>query len=437
MFYYNARWVFALPKGADAMIPGGIIAASSLPMHTLLRRGFARYPYLQHRFFDPQLYLAGLHADRSEKEVINLSSYGWFPTPGVPEYDSSIHGTQADWKMINSQALCSAWAGRAASHPEEIGNATRAAIELQVRMGFDAVILPSPLTRAVNDYEEETRWLDIGLAVCRELRVSLPIFATVAISDIVIRGNDPQQNPFLQLITDQVSAREINGVYIVVEQAATDGYCCHDEDTLLGVLTLVDDLVRGAGLRVVTNYIGSFGPVAHAAGAEVWSTGYYLGQRRLRLSAMEVEDEEERRAYPRYFSAALAGDIGLQRDMDRIIRAGLGPRLFANTNPARPLHQALSAGASVADVPAWQHRISNIQAAAAHYVEVMRMFSGILNTRSPSERVGAVHFWLRRAADLAETVRDAGVRSSRNTELTHQRAWLRSYERWMNVSGKL
>lgn len=436
MFYYNARWKFALPTGASPVVPGGIIAASAVPHHTLIRRGFTRYPYLQHRLFDPQLYLAGLHRDRSPDTILKLSTYGWFPTPGVPAYDSAVHGRQMDWAQAFRNDVLAAWMQAPVYGDVAIRQAVRAAVQVQLDLGCAAVILPSPLTRTVNDYEEELTWLNAGVAICREMRVPVPVFATIAISDIVLRGRTPETQGFLQLVTDQVTAREVAGAYLVIEQGSETGYTCGDRDTLLSVLMIIDDIVRGAGRRVVLNYMGTFGAVAAAAGAEIWTSGYYLGQRALRLAQMEVNEDDERRAYPRYYSMNLAGDIGLQHDLDRIVAAGLGPAVFGNTNPARPLHQALMAGRRVADVGPWEHRVSNITAAAAHYVESARIVGGILDLHNAADRIDYVQNWLDDAVELADRLRGANIRGSANTELGHQRAWLESFERWRTHSGQ-
>ena len=82
MFYYNAKYAFALPGQAPAAIAGGIIAASAMPAGQLVRRDFRKYPYLQHRLFDPQMYLSSLDPNVARKSVVNLASGpGSVPVP--------------------------------------------------------------------------------------------------------------------------------------------------------------------------------------------------------------------------------------------------------------------------------------------------------------------------------------------------------------------
>jgi hypothetical protein len=436
MFYFNVRWAFKLPDDCAVPIPGGVIAASAVPQHGLIRRKFAKFPHLQHRLFDPQLYLAGLSADRSPGAIVKLSSYGWFPTPGVPLYDSSVHGKQSDWTAAFQREILGSWKGHAVRGANEIMAASRTAVQLQLELECDKIILPSPLTNTLTtNYTEELAWLDAGLEVCLELRVHKPIYATIAISDVALRGLDPQANNLLSLITDQVSARNVSGAYIVIEQASEDGYACGDENTLLSLLLLVDDLTRGANLQAIVNYVGGFGAVATAAGAEIWSSGYYLGQRKLRLSEFEVEEDDVRLAYPRYHSLALAGDIGVRDNLEQLVRDGFGRKVLSKTGASEPLHEALTQGVAVDQVPAWAYRPSNITAAAAHYNDTVAKLGSLLDRLTRSERVELVHKWLTRSVEIANELRTAGFRSSRTTELSHQQAWLRAYERWMAIAG--
>src|SRR5713226_4315661 len=88
MFYHNTKYRFALPPGSPETIAGAIVLACAMPEGQLLRRDMRKQPFLQHRMFDPQLYLATLDANTASKSVCNLATWPWFGERGVPQYDS-------------------------------------------------------------------------------------------------------------------------------------------------------------------------------------------------------------------------------------------------------------------------------------------------------------------------------------------------------------
>jgi hypothetical protein len=434
MFYLDTKYRFALPEGCSG-IAGGIIAASAMPAPQLLRRDVRKYPNLQHRLFDPQLYLAGLDPNVARGPVTNLASFAWFGVEDVPGYDSGTHGTIAKWKAQNHEVLIRGWQGRAAAAPADIEAAARSAVEYQLNLGCEGIILAGPLTNiATQQYDAETQWIDAGLAACAELRVALPIYATVALSDTVVRGVDPTGHPLLHTITNQIASRpELAGAYILIEQTTEDGYVCTSRDTLMSLLLLIDDLVRGASRQVIVNYAGTFGAVAHAVGAAIWSSGYYRSQRRLKLADF---DEQVALAKPRYFSFQSAGDIGLESDLLMLYNKGLGSRVLTQSTTGKILIEALKAGTFPASVPQWQYLTSNVDAAAAHYTEVLSSFGTILRSIPQEKKIDLVHRWLKNAAANAETLKQAGIAQKNSyTDVVHQRVWLEVFERWRESAG--
>ncbi|MDB4913924.1 MAG: hypothetical protein JWM95_1568 [Gemmatimonadetes bacterium] len=437
MFYHNTKYKFALPDGSPSGIAGGIIACSAMPSGQLIRRirkDIRKYPYLQHRLYDPQLYLAGLDPNSARGTVAKLASHQWFAHHEVPEYDSEQHGSIKQWKDMHEDALIATW--RRTPVTDQTGRvaAARHAIQHQINLGCDAIILPAPLTNiASQNYQVELAWIDVGIALCREMRVSVPIYATVALSDTVLRGVDPSNNPLLHTITSQIAAREeLDGAYVVVEQAGEEGYACLCRETLLSLLVLTDDLSRGASKQVVVNYMGTVGAVLVAAGATIWSSGYYLSQRRLKL--VDFEDRMGL-AMPRYFSLLLAGDIGLESDIGQAYAAGLGPKILSGTLSGAPLEAALAAKTFPETAPEWFYRSNNITSATAHYNEAAYKIGTILHALDSTRRVEFVERWLRTAAQLAGHVRDSGVVNSSATNLQHQAIWLGAYQEWRTIAG--
>lgn len=430
MFYYNAKYGFSVEAPSAGLIAGGIIAASAILAGELRHRDFRRYPYLQQRLLDPQLYMAGIDRDLDAKKVVRLASYPWFINPSIPEYDSRVHASPKWWKDTFGEALLQAWNGQIPSSPADLERAVRGAVRLQTRLGCTGIILPGPLTTiADQSFDTETRWIDCGAEICAEERVSLPVFATVALSEAVLHGVPPAQHPLIHTISNQISTRrEISGIYIVVEQAEANSYVWTSRDALRAILMLIDDIVRGAGKQAIVNYFGTFGAVAAAAGAQVWSSGYYLSQRRLNLSALQG------RARPRYYSIRLAGDIGVENDLKRLCEAGLGDRLITGTTADHGLRRALAAGMDTSSVPEWQYTNSNIGAASRHYTELLARHGLNLSSLDPTGRVRAAHQWLRNAVDLANQVARFPVGQGQ-TDTTHQRVWLDVFEEWQRYSG--
>jgi hypothetical protein len=223
---------------------------------------------------------------------------------------------------------------------------------------------------------------------------------------------------------------ELAGAYFVVEQAGEEGYVCTNKDTLLAILIMVDDLTRGAGKRAIVNYLGTFGPITTAAGASVFSTGYYLSQRRLKLSDFEDKDS---RAYPRYLSLRLAGDIGIEDDLATSYST-LGPAVFTDTPVARGLHRAIEQRIPTSRVPEWEYRQQNINTAAAHYNWAMVSVGNNLLAVQASAKRQVAYRWLRAAAREAEALRQAGIDRS-HSDLSHQQVWLRAFEEWIEYAG--
>jgi len=134
-------------------LQGGIIAAAAMPGDQLVRRvraGFRQYPYLQHRLFDPQLYLCGLDKNTSERVVVNLATQPWFTSHKVPAYDSGEHGSMKQYEERYSTALLESWPGEPFQKEDDSERAVRSCIEYQVYVGCEGIILPSPLIKCVD-----------------------------------------------------------------------------------------------------------------------------------------------------------------------------------------------------------------------------------------------------------------------------------------------
>jgi len=73
-----------------------------------------------------------------------------------------------------------------------------------------------------------------------ELRVGVPVLATIAISGVVLKNQPPAANPLLQIATAQVTGRRrVVGACIVIEQADDTTYCLTSADVMYCCLTRV------------------------------------------------------------------------------------------------------------------------------------------------------------------------------------------------------
>jgi hypothetical protein len=261
--------------------------------------------------------------------------------------------------------LVSKWTREAPTGSAAVRKAARAAVEFQLKIDCEAILLAAPLTTIADQtLQGELGWIEAGLEACAELKVDRPIFATIALSEAVLQL-PALKNALIHSFSNTVATRsELSGAYIVLEQSDPGAYFWTGKDPLMSLLVLVDDLHRGAKKRVVVNYVGTFGFVAKAVGAEIWSSGYYLMQRRFSLKG------QSGRAHPRYHSLALAGDIGLSKDLPSLQRAGLAEKLMTPTDADAVLRAALKKGKTPEDVAEWRYAQSNCAAAQKHYLEI-------------------------------------------------------------------
>lgn len=423
---------YKLPLGSGVHPGGSLILASAMPMHQLVRRrlGLAG-DHLEHRLFDPQLYLAGMDAVHCGKHCTNLASYPWFGIAGVEPYDSGEY-SQASWRQATEDAIEDAWPSQAPSGVAAIRRGTSEGVAFQHALGTWAVILPAPLIidpSSTCDLEE--LWLDHGLRAAADAgKVRVPVFATVAISDVCLRMK-PENNPLLDLIVDMVTAREgLDGVYLVIEQAGepAEGRNCEGVRTLASLLHLVHAFSVEAGLRVGVNFIGPYGLVCQAAGAEWWASNWYLSLRRLRVADRVAGG----RAYPSYWSTPAAVDIHLDSELDALASAGLFDGAADRTLAAKGLNAAVLAGKAVSEVPAWTYRQSNVQASMDHYLQACIAWDARIEAMSQPERLEHVDQWLQGAVELVGPI-EVALGKRRRTRTSHVRAWLESLEYYRDV----
>lgn len=427
MYFFNARLKFKVTP-TTVPIPGSIIAASAISAVDLERRQFDKYPHLKRRFLDPQLYMAATDPSLDEKTVARLAAYPWFHGGSVPKYDSGEHGTRKKWKAAHQEDLVSKWTRTTPTDPNAIRKAARAAVEFQRNIGCDGILLAVPLTTIADQtLQAELEWVEAGIEACHDLKVTCPIYATIALSEAVLHV-PALNNPIIHSFTNHVAARsELAGAYVVLEQSEPSSYFWSSRDPLMALLVVVDDLCRGAQKKVVVNYLGTFGIVASALGAEVWSSGYFLNQRRFSLKAkMGI-------AHPRYHSLAIAGDIGLKSDLAMIRDAGFADECMTPTTADAVLRSALKQGKSPANVPEWRYSPNNCTAAQQHYLEIVSEIGANLHAMPLKDRQKWVREWLTNAVQLVDRLERQEL-VSMASDTSHQRVWLNVFKEWSNYA---
>lgn len=393
-----------------------------MPMHQLERRRIdSRYPHMERRLFDPQLYLSGLDAASSRRHCAYLASYPWFGVQGLASYESDLH-TQENWRTEARNQIPQIWPRTAPSDPEVIRLAVEECVEFQLRLGCEALILPSPLTvDPSSDYSDELTWLDMALEYLEKRNdLEIPIFATVALADICVKYADPQNNALLNLVLDNISARNVDGVYIVIEQGSEpqNGRQCTSTRILWSVLELCHLFSQDCDLIVGVNFLGAFGLVCEAAGAEFWSSGWYKSEYRLRLS----DNLAGGRAYPSYWSLPSTLDVHLDGDFDQLARAGLLSLIEDETLASHGLLRAVRTGRQVSEVPPWVYRPSNVSAAREHFYLSVSQQEQTIVMENLSQRRDRVTQWLESSLRRTRRIEDS-LGDDRHTNTNHVQAW--------------
>lgn len=415
-FFAIAKWQMKVDvPGVD----GAIILPSGIPLPTLVRRDLDKHEHMARLLLDPQLYLAGLDVAKAAKSCANLASYGWFDGT-TPAYDSAEQ-KQAEWRASAEDSVRESWTGRVATESEAIEDCVRTCIEVQRQLACEALILPSPLLATSEDLTQHLAWLDAGLELAARVSPGAKRVATIAVSDTFVRGVDPWSSRFLDTLLDQVTARAPDGAYIVIEQASHDQMFESNQNVLGTLMRLVRDLRIGGVERVVVPLAGVAGLLAAAVGAEVWGTGWYRGERRVRLPDFEDTDDQKT-ALPTYYSHPLAGEIHLKADLDTIVAAKQLELVADTTTASADLLRALRSGRFVAEVPEWAATRSNVGAAKSHFVHALVRETQALRGLNLDQRLDAAKRWLDAAIVVAAKVASLGEFHQRTT-LSHQRSW--------------
>lgn len=426
----NVGYHFKSP--AIQHLHGSIILASAMPIHQLARRPFARKnfltknPHLQNRLFDPQLYLAELDVHRAPRPCAKLGSYPWF-NAGLDEY-SSGELSQKDWMGNAAENIADQWLGGAPSDDANVENAVRATVDFQMEIGCRYIILPSPLTKdPATSYDVELSWLERGINYAKSVAADIPIYATVALQDQCLNFAEPKNNTLLEMIADQVTARGVDGVYLIIEQGSEydDARNCGSTRTLQSVLHFVHLVSQPGGTKVFVNSLGAFGLACLAAGASEWATGWYKSLYRIRLADIGSDG----RVVPTYWSCPVATDIHLESDFDQVVKNNHLGTIETVTEASTGLHDAARRGIPVSRVTEWEYKLGNKNAPTDHFLNAVASFSHELILLPTPQRIQRVSDWLDTAATNAAQLRTV-LGAGSKTKLNHVPAWASAFAQY-------
>jgi len=423
----------SIPEGVKT-IDGSIVIACRREFESVAKKNFRKSPYRKHLLLDPQLYLTHLDPARCKSRCAALATYDWFERGDLPEKRTDKSRTQTKWRDKSKRIIHKHWTGKLPTG-KALEAAVRSVAQTQTQIGCEAVILAAPLTVNPNsDLALELDWLDRGLHAAR--RNSLfpsPVYATVALSDRVLSGINPFENAIVDTIIDQISAREIDGVYIVLELSNLSGYYLASGDAVGALLRLVDGFRRAGVKRIIVNYATVAALLAAAAGADTICTGWYRSERRLNLN--ELPDEDGGIAVPAYYSHSLASEINVGDDLMRVVRAGRLHDFADETEFSAGLLRALRDGKTPGNVPEWEHRKGNHTASRGHFYSAIGRELGAIVGCDEKQRFEYAQRWLNTAVKLADAM--SSLSDPRNdplnsrTEVTHQLGWQKAFEQFM------
>jgi len=389
-FFYNLGYNVKIEL--DQISDGGIFLASGMPLHQLERRDIVNKYHLKNTLFDPQLYLIGLDPYQTPKMCSNLVSYPWFGSVNTPTYDSAQMNIQS-WNTRVRNNIANHWRGSLSESEKEILDSIEKCIDLQIQLGCAVIILPSPLTIDYSsNYETELKWLDLGIDAYKRASINLPLYATVSLSDSCLRMIEPKNNSLIELILDSVSAREIDGVYIVIElsQEKNETRYIGNKKTILSAMELVYSFSKICELGVVTNFFGPYGLVLEALGSQVWCSDWYKSLVRLRLA----DKMGEGRTYPLYWSPKIGADIHMNGDFDRIVNSGNLDLVFSKNPASIGLYNAAIKGYSSSAVPGWRYAINNRMESINHYRYCLLESEKKIQNIAEAEKLNYISEWL-------------------------------------------
>ena len=366
----------------------------------------ARLPEAKRVLFDPQLYLCGLNPERASTACTRLSTYSWFGTLGLTEYDSGAQSQRA-WQDSLRETITESWRG---TPPDEAAMSISAANAVNFQSSFRCthIILPSPLiSEREDEADTQAAWLDAGLAARKDLDIGQPVLATVAVDEATLNEAAFEQNGFLDTVVDQVTSRgdDVDGAYIVVTQTHARHPFESSPIVMRAYLHLCASFAHAGLNTVFANFCDITGLLCTAVGATGFATGQSQKLRRLSLAGFD-DGGGGGRNVPVLYTHKSAAELLTETDLDLIVEQ----KLLGRIRDITPHSQALFAelrreGGGAANLRNWAESQNNVAAAQRHLLHrIAREAQKMLKEAVP-DRQESARDWLESAAANALLIR--------------------------------
>lgn len=443
--YANLSNNMALPSstGVPVDFDGSIFLAFGNPSFRNLRRkrnkSFREHDHLERRLFDPQLYLADLDFDECSNVCTKLASYSWFDVD-VPKFDSKVM-KQSEWKPSVVEEVAKQWRGIPTTDKKKIEKYVEDCIFYQREIGCQTLIAPAPTTFSTSNYAQELLWLNTARRIKRERGFSEPLFATVALATPLFSHDSAAVERCLSSIANAISARQFDGVYLIFCQSGDYGDTKHptNENALYHILRFINLLKESdPAPSIIANGIGFFGLACRAVGADAVGVGWYRKQYRIHLA--DFEDTKMvlnkkgdlvsvHKAFPKYWTSKVMGDIGLPRDLDKLVSKGFLAQIKDETLACEDLLLKAGQGKSVKGVSAWIYKASVVSATREHFLRSCVKAERQLSSLNREDRLSFMSEWLSNAVALGEEITEV-LRSGSTSNTNHVATWQRAFERF-------
>jgi hypothetical protein len=235
----------------------------------------------------------------------------------------------------------------------------------------------------------------------------------------------------LDLILDSIGAREVDGVYLVIEQGNEADETRHITNTrvLWSALYLTYLFSKDARKMVGVNFFGFYGLALEAVGAEFWASGWYKSLYRLRLA--DKSSDKTGRAYPSYWSYQAATDIGLENDFENLAENGMLNYIETPTINSKSLFEAVRMNIPVKNIEPWRYGMSNVAYAQEHFL-LAAIQSEKDHCKLPKDEARLDYIensWLREAINLDNSLSSILGKNSK-TKFNHVQAWYEAFRKF-------